>query len=90
MGTLTDCMITQLFSPKLDCYLDADYAGLCSYEFHDNPSSVMSLTGFVVIIRGVSVVWVSCLQSEIDKIISRSLECYLNIDLVGGKELYGQ
>jgi len=25
MGTLTDCMITNFFSPKLDCYLDADH-----------------------------------------------------------------
>ncbi len=35
-------------NPMLDCWVDADFAGLYSKESHDDPMSVRSRTGFVI------------------------------------------
>jgi hypothetical protein len=57
------------FSPgedlKLDCYVDADYAGLWRYEDDQDPICVKSRTGYVFTIAGCPVTWASKLQTEI-------------------------
>ena len=48
----------------LDCYADADYAGVYSSWDPNDPKSVKSRTGFVIILGGIPVAWVSRLQVE--------------------------
>ena len=58
-----------IFKPNLDegldCYVDADFAGLYGYEDEQDPVSVRSRTGFTLTLFGCPVVWSSKLQSEI-------------------------
>jgi hypothetical protein len=49
---------------RIDMYVDADFAGLWSYENPDDPASVKSRTGFVILIGGCPVIWTSKLQVE--------------------------
>jgi len=51
--------------PMLDCWVDADFAGLYSLEDPKDPTSVYSRTGFVITLGGNPVVWQSKLQTEI-------------------------
>jgi hypothetical protein len=57
------------FSPdenlKLDCYVDADFAGLWRYEDDQDPVCVKSRTGYVFTFAGCPVSWTSKLQTEI-------------------------
>ena len=48
----------------LDCYADADYAGLFSTSDPDDPKSVKSRSGFVITLGKIPVSWGSGLQSE--------------------------
>jgi hypothetical protein len=48
----------------LDCYADADFAGLFSSSDPNDPKCVKSRTGFVIILAGIPVAWVSRLQTE--------------------------
>ena len=49
----------------LDCYADADFAGLFSSSDPDDPKSVESRSGFILITLGkIPVSWSSKLQSE--------------------------
>jgi hypothetical protein len=50
---------------KLDCYCDADFAGLYNVEKHDDPVCVKSRTGFCLMLGDCPLLWVSKLQSEI-------------------------
>jgi hypothetical protein len=51
---------------NIDCYIDADFAGLWGYEDKQEPSCVKSRTGFVsIFIANCPVVWSSKLQSDI-------------------------
>jgi hypothetical protein len=50
---------------KIDCYVDADFAGLWSSEEEQDPHCVKSRTGFIVMIANCPVIWKSKLQSEI-------------------------
>ena len=50
---------------KLDCYVDADFAGLWQREDEQDPVCVKSRTGFVITLGGCPLVWVSRLQKEI-------------------------
>jgi Reverse transcriptase (RNA-dependent DNA polymerase) len=58
-----------LFEPDLkaglDCYVDADFAGLYGYEDDQDPVSVKSRTGFVLTLFGCPIIWSSKLQTEI-------------------------
>jgi len=47
---------------ELDCYVDADFAGLYRCE---NPTSVKSRTGYIILLGGFLLVWKSQLQTEI-------------------------
>ena len=48
---------------QLDCFVDADYAGLWSFEHDQDPVSVKSRTGYVITLAGCPVHWVSKLQT---------------------------
>jgi hypothetical protein len=50
---------------KLDCYCDADFAGLYNVEHHDDPVCVKSRTGFCLTLGDCPLLWVSKLQTEI-------------------------
>jgi hypothetical protein len=49
----------------IDCYVDADYAGLWRYEDDQDPVSVKSRTGYILIFAGCPLLWVSKLQTEV-------------------------
>jgi hypothetical protein len=63
-GTRTRGLI---FSPQpnlaLDCYVDADFAGLWDIEDPHDPICVKSRTGFVIMLCGCPLLWKSQLQS---------------------------
>ena len=50
---------------KIDCYVDADFAGLWPYEDKQDPSCVKSRTGFVICVADCPVIWSSKLQTDI-------------------------
>ena len=50
---------------RIDCYVDADFAGMWGYEDRDDPSCVKSRTGFVIFVMGAPIVWKSKLQDDI-------------------------
>ena len=60
-GLLFDCT-KEL---NLDCYVDADFAGLWRHEDDQDPVCVKSRTGFVITLGGFPVVWTSKLQELI-------------------------
>ena len=49
----------------LDCYVDADFAGLYGVEDDQNSLSVKSRTGYVLLLANCPLLWVSRLQTEI-------------------------
>ena len=49
----------------LDCYVDADFAGLYGQEPEENPVSVKSRTGYIISVGGCFVICKSQLQSTI-------------------------
>jgi hypothetical protein len=49
----------------MDCYVDADFAGLWPHEDKADPICVKSRTGFVICISDCPVVWASKLQPDI-------------------------
>ena len=48
----------------IDCYPDADFAGMYGYESPTDPASVKSQTGFVIAVASCPVLWQSKLQTE--------------------------
>jgi hypothetical protein len=52
-------------SKGIQCFVDADFANGWSSEDCDEPSSVYSRTGFVIMYAGCPLVWVSKLQTEV-------------------------
>jgi len=48
----------------LDCYVDADFAGMWDTTDSDDPSSVKCRTGYVIVFANCPV-WVSKLQTDI-------------------------
>ena len=49
----------------MDCYVDADFGGLYRREPDDDPNSVRSRTGYIIMLGGCPLTWKSQLQSEI-------------------------
>ena len=49
----------------IQCYVDADFAGGWSSADADDPTSVYSRTGYVIMYAGCPIVWVSKLQTEV-------------------------
>ena len=65
-GTLDKGLIlnpTESFS--IDCYPDADFAGLWGYEKPDDPHCVRSRTGYIITLAGCPVLWRSSMQTMI-------------------------
>ena len=52
-------------SRGLECYVDADFAGGWKDGDQDNPESVLSRSGFVIMYAGCPITWSSKLQTEI-------------------------
>jgi hypothetical protein len=50
---------------NLDCYVDADFAGLWDLDTSDDPNSVKSRTGYIITFTNCPVLWASILQTEI-------------------------
>ena len=50
---------------NVDCYVDADFGGLWGSENDQDPISVKSRTGFIIMFMGCPLLWVSKLQSQI-------------------------
>jgi hypothetical protein len=50
---------------NLDCFVDADFAGLWPYEDKQDPSCVKSRTGYAICIANCPIVWASTLQDLI-------------------------
>jgi hypothetical protein len=50
--------------PKIECYADADFAGLWNVENNEDPVSSRSRTGFVIFVGNCPVIWQSKLQGE--------------------------
>jgi hypothetical protein len=48
----------------LDCYVDADFAGLWDHEDDQDPVSVRSRTGFTLTLFGCPILWSSKLQMD--------------------------
>lgn len=49
----------------IDCYVDADFAGLWTVEDHKNPESVRSRAGYAICICGCPIIWKSQLMRPI-------------------------
>jgi hypothetical protein len=49
----------------IDCYPDADFAGLWKYEDNQDPHCVQSWTGYVILLANCLIFWSSKLQTEI-------------------------
>ena len=65
-GTLGRGMIMEpTDTPRVDCYPDADFAGLYGHENSQDPHCARSRTGYVISAFGCPVVWRSSLQSAI-------------------------
>jgi hypothetical protein len=52
-------------SDQVDCYVDADFAGLFSVEDAQHPITAKSRTGYVIMYSGVPVLWVWKMQTQI-------------------------
>ena len=50
---------------KLDCYVDADFAGLYNVEDQQDPVCVKSRTGYCLTLGSCPLIWVSKLQTEV-------------------------
>jgi hypothetical protein len=50
---------------KLECFVDADFAGLYKQDPDASPSSAKSRTGYVIRLAGAPLIWKSKLQTEI-------------------------
>jgi hypothetical protein len=65
-GTLTRGLILRPSKDlKIDCYPDADFAGLWTRDKVDDPHCVRSRTGYVICVSDCPVLWTSKLQTEI-------------------------
>ncbi len=50
---------------QVDCYVDADFGGLFFVEEKQDPISVKSRTGYIIMYRGAPLLWVSKMQTQI-------------------------
>ena len=57
--------LTPSTEPRVDCYMDSDFAGMFAVENSQDPVSVKSRTGYVILYRGSPLLWVSKLQTQI-------------------------
>ena len=57
--------LTPSSEQRVDCYVDSDFAGMFAVENSQDPVSVKSRTGYVILYRGSPLLWVSKLQTQI-------------------------
>jgi hypothetical protein len=50
-------------SLRVDCYVDVDFAGLFTVEDKQDPVSVKSRTGYVILFKGAPLLWASKMQT---------------------------
>ena len=50
---------------QMDCYVDADFAGTWGIENDQDPVSVKSRTGYVIMFMGCPLLWTSKMQTQI-------------------------
>lgn len=48
----------------MNCYVDADFAGMFTLSDPEDPRSVKSRTGFVILLGTTPIAWASKLQTE--------------------------
>jgi hypothetical protein len=65
-GTLDNGLIIRPDKSNLaiDCFCDADFAGLWTYEDVQDPTCTRSRTGYLLTVGGTPIVWSSRLQTE--------------------------
>jgi hypothetical protein len=65
-GTMKEGLIMRPTTcPCIDCFPDADFAGLYGHEDSQDPHCARSRTGYVILAFGCPVLWKSKLQTEI-------------------------
>jgi len=65
-GTINEGLIMSTNNELgIDCFVDADFAGMWGAEHPQDPTSVKSRTGYVLLLSGCPIIWVSKLQSDI-------------------------
>jgi hypothetical protein len=65
-GTMTKGLVLKPVDIlNIECFVDADFAGLWPFEDKQDPSCVKSRTGFAICLSGCPVVWSSKLQTDI-------------------------
>jgi hypothetical protein len=65
-GTIDESLILRPSDTMdIDCYVDADFAGLWPHENKLDPTCVKSRTGFAICIANCPVIWSSKLQGDI-------------------------
>jgi hypothetical protein len=52
-------------SLRVECFVDADFASLFTEEDKQDPVSVKSRTGYVILFKGASLLWASKMQTQI-------------------------
>ena len=58
-------IVTPTGDLSIDCYVDADFAGLHGRDPDREPSSAKSRTGYIITLGGCPILWKSQLQTEI-------------------------
>ena len=64
-GTIIQPVLGASRSLRIDCYPDADFAGLYGYERYDDPTCVKSRTGFVITLNDAPMLAKLSLQMEV-------------------------
>ncbi|KAG7341235.1 reverse transcriptase RNA-dependent DNA polymerase [Nitzschia inconspicua] len=65
-GTLNEGLVLRPSETlNIDCYVDADFAGLWPHEDKSDPTCVKSRTGFAICVANCPVIWSSKLQGDI-------------------------
>ena len=71
-------------SIDIECFMDADFAGLFAFEDVLDPSCVKSRTGYIIRVSGCPIIWTSRLQTDIS---SSTMESEYNSLSMAMKEL---
>ena len=58
-------IMTPTADQRVDCYVDSDFAGAFAVENPQDPISVKSRTGYVILYRGSPLLWVSKMQTQV-------------------------
>eukprot|EP00978_Attheya_sp_CCMP212_P011193 scaffold27419_cov49-Attheya_sp.AAC.1 len=59
---------------EINCYADADFAGLFRADPDSEPTSARSRTGYIIQLNGCPLIWKSQLQTQITTICTQEAE----------------